>query len=414
MSGPANEAGGHAWIDATAGVAGDMLLGALLDAGADLEAVQGAIDLVIPGSVRLDRSTVTRAGQRAAKVDVVVLVPDPPHRSWRTIGTLLRGSALPTATGDRALAVFARLADAEARVHGIPADDVHFHEVGALDSIADVVGVCAALTNLGIHTISAGDIAVGSGRISAAHGDIPVPVPAVAELAVGWRITAGGTGELATPTGMALLTTLAATCEPLPPMRITAIGVGAGTKDVHGRPNVTRVLCGEPSAATPDAPSESALLLEANVDDLDPRLWPGILDVLLQAGAADAWLTPILMKKGRPAHTLSVLCQQPQAEPLRDLMWIHTSTIGIREHHLHKRALARCWCDVHVAGGRVAIKVAHRAGVIIQATPEFDTVTALATQTSRPAAAVLGDAIAAATHAGLSAGKPLPDTTRTQ
>lgn len=414
MSGVGGNVGGHAWIDASAGVAGDMLLGALVDAGADLEVVQGAIELVIPDSVRLGRATVSRAGQRAAKVEVAVLVPDPPHRSWRTIRALLGGSALPTATRDRALAVFSRLADVESHVHGIAADDVHFHEVGALDAIADVVGVCAALTDLGIASISAGDIAVGSGRIPAAHGDIPVPVPAVAELSVGWRVTAGGTGELATPTGMALLTTLATVCEPLPAMRITAIGVGAGTKDIHGRPNVTRVLCGEPSAAPPQGSGETALLLEANVDDLDPRLWPGILDVLLRAGASDAWLTPILMKKGRPAHTLSVLCQQSQADILRDLMWTHTSTIGVREHHLRKQALARCWCDVDVAGGAVAIKVAHRGGVIVQATPEFDTVTALATRTSRPAAAVLRDAVAAAANAGLSAGNVAPSTTRSK
>lgn len=259
---------------------------ALVDAGADLALVQAAIDLVVRGSVRLDRATVIRAGQRAVKVDVAVLVPDPPHRSWRTIRTLLDESALPAATRDRAVAVFARLAEAEGRVHGIPAEQVHFHEVGALDSLADVIGVCAALTELGIETVSVGDIAVGSGRIPAAHGDIPVPVPAVAQLAIGWRVTAGGTGELATPTGMALATTVAQRSEPLPAMRITGIGSGAGTKDFSERPNVTRVICGE-LTTTNDSSDEPELVLEANIDDLDPRLWPGVLDVLLDSGAAD-------------------------------------------------------------------------------------------------------------------------------
>ncbi len=408
MTGAAASGGRHGWIDATAGVAGDMLLGALVDAGADLTVIQHAIDLVIPESVRLDPATVTRAGQRAVKIDVAVLVVDPPHRSWRTIRGLLEGSALPGAVRDRAVAVFARLAEAEGRVHGIPPDDVLFHEVGALDSLADVIGVCAALADLGIATLSAGEVAVGSGRIPAVHGDIPVPVPAVAELAIGWRVFAGGHGELATPTGMALVTTLATACEPLPAMRITAIGVGAGTKDFAGRPNVTRILCGDRRTSPASTTDESELVLEANIDDLDPRLWPGVLDVLLRAGAVDAWLTPILMKKGRPAHTLNVLCHLEDADTLRELIFTHTSTIGLREHQVSKRALARLWCDVQVAGGTVSIKIAHRDGVIIQATPEFDTVTAASAQTSRPTAAVLADAIAAAASAGWVTGNPLP------
>lgn len=412
MTTPPIPAQRHAWIDASAGVAGDMLLGALVDAGAPLPAIQQAVDAVIPGSVLLTRSAVNRAGQRATKLDVAVLVDDPPHRTWRTIDAALAASALDAVVRDRAIAVFSRLAEAEGQVHGFPSADVHFHEVGALDSVADVVGVCAALAQLQIATISASEVAVGSGRLSAAHGDLPIPVPAVTQLAVGWQVRAGGRGELATPTGMALITALADNCEPLPPLQIDAVGVGAGSKDIDGRANVTRVVLGHRSSTNATGDAESMLLVEANIDDLDPRLWPGVLNQLIRTGAADAWLTPILMKKGRPAHTLAVLCRPDQAEAIHDSIFATTSTIGIREQPVCRRALARAWCDVPVADGRVAIKLAHREGIIVQATPEFDTISTVASRASRPPRDVLDEAIAAANSAGLINGAPLPSHAR--
>ena len=238
----------QAWIDASAGVAGDMLLGALIDAGADLAAVQRAVDAVIPGSVRIVRADVTRAGLRALKVDVQPLVDNPPHRTWAEIASLLAALAPPVR--ERATAVFARLAAAEAHVHGVPIEEVHVHEVGALDSIGDVVGVCAALVDLGVETVSAGEVALGSGRVRTAHGELPVPAPAVAELARGWRVRSLGSGELATPTGMALLRALALTCADLPRMTVESVGVGAGGRDVAGRANVVRVLIGSRAAGT--------------------------------------------------------------------------------------------------------------------------------------------------------------------
>ncbi len=406
----------HLWIDASAGVAGDMLLGALLDAGASLSTMQAAVDCVIPGSVRLGTDIVTRAGQHASKATVTVLVDDPPHRSWATIDKLLRESDLAPPTKQRALAVFERLAEAEGHVHGIPAADVHFHEVGALDSLADVVGVCAALTDLGIGSISAGEVAVGAGRTTTVHGDLPVPVPAVVRLARGWRIRAGGRGELATPTGMALVVALSDRCEDLPGLWIEDVGVGAGTKDTPGRPNVTRVVVGHrahvataDTADTANPGAEPALLLEANVDDMDPRLWPGVLHHLLDAGASDAWLVPILMKKGRPAHTLSVLCHPDQANTLRELIFSETSTIGVREHQTRKYALSRTWRSVEAMGGPVAIKISHQDGTIVRATPEFDTVTELAARLQIPALVMLEASVAAAHEAGLRVGWPVPD-----
>jgi uncharacterized protein (TIGR00299 family) protein len=415
----------HAWIDASAGVAGDMLLGALLDAGAGLDAVRRAVDAVVPGAVRITPAAVTRAGLHAVHVNVEPLIADAPRRTWATIREMLTGAELPERIRDRATAVFARLADAEAHVHGIAAAEVHFHEVGALDSIADIVGVCAALEDLDVATLSAGEVAVGAGRVRTAHGELPVPVPAVAQLARSWRVRAGGTGELATPTGMAVIRALAAPCEDLPPMRVDAVGAGAGGRDTPGRANVVRVLIGTGTPPAPPAPphegtpgepadvrAEAAVLLEANVDDLDPRLWPEVLAGLLRDGAADAWLVPIVMKKGRPAHTLSALCHPDRTAALRDRIFRDTSTLGVREGAVRKHVLPRALVDVTVADGTVAVKVGHRHGVIVQVMPEFEEVAALARRLGRPERQVLAEAAAAAATAGLVVGAPLPGSAR--
>ncbi|MFH5823576.1 nickel insertion protein [Georgenia sp. AZ-5] len=464
----------------SAGVAGDMLLGALVDAGADLGEIQAAVDAVVPGSVRLTRAEAVRGGQRATKVEVEMLVADPPHRRWTDVREMLRQAPLHETTRERALATFARLAAAEGHVHGVSPEDVHFHEVGALDSIADVVGVCEALRLLGIGRVTATAIALGEGRVRVAHGDIPVPVPAVAQLALGWPVLSGalpaggrghdhghehahphahdgdhshppaggpahphahdgdvhphdhghdhphdhGTGaprqvgELATPTGVALVRTLAAASGPLPPMTPVAVGVGAGTKDLPGRPNVVRVVVGETTAAhaapTPGAEEAAEALdvvqVEANVDDLDPRLWPGVLTGLLDAGGLDAWLSPILMKKGRPAHTVHVLCVPGEVDAVAGALFEHTSTIGVRVHApLRRRVLRRGWRVVDVAGRRVRIKVAHDGEVVHQATPEFDDVAAAAAALGRPARLVLDEARRAADEAGLRAGARVPE-----
>lgn len=394
----------HAWIDASAGVAGDMMLGALLDAGASLTVVQAAVESVVAQSIQVRVESVARAGQRATKAHVDLLVDDPPHRTWGTVRTMLDALSGPVQT--RARSVFARLAEAEGEVHGIDPEQVHFHEVGALDSIADVVGVCAALHDLAVTSVSSGPVALGSGRVRAAHGSIPVPVPAVAQLARGWRVSAGGDGELTTPTGMALLSALADRCEDLPPMIIQRIGVGAGTRDVPGRPNITRVMLGELTEKA--ATTCPALILQANIDDQDPRLWPDVLEQLMNAGADDAWLTPILMKKGRPAHTLQVLCDAARADRLRDRIFELTSTIGVRQVESVKYALARMWVEVEVAGGPVAIKIAHRDGVITQVTPEFESVAARAAAVGRSQQQIMLAAMRAAEIAGWVAGIALP------
>ena len=414
-----------AWIDASAGVAGDMLLGALVDAGASLEVVRSAVEAVIPGTVRITAADTTRAGMRAVNVGVELTGPDQPHRAWAEIRRLLASADLTDTVGRRAHSAFEALACVEARVHAVEVDEVRFHEVGAWDSIADVVGVCAALDDLGVSEVVVSSIAVGSGSVRGSHGLVAVPVPAVLGLTIGWVVEAVGEGELATPTGVALLTTLATRQGPLPRMEVSAVGVGAGTKEVDGRANVVRVVVGsrEPDwhehPATDLAPGSSAMgdegldesllvVLEANVDDLDPRVWPSVLMALLDNGAADAWLTPIVMKKGRPAHVLSVLATPADAARLRDLVLARTSTIGVRQSRVRRWALPRSWVDVDVDGQRVAVKLAHRNGRIITVTPEFSAVEAAAAALDRPVRDVLASAVAAAVDAGLVPGGAAP------
>jgi uncharacterized protein (TIGR00299 family) protein len=399
------------WLDVSAGVSGDMLLGAFVDAGADPAALQHRIDAVLPGVVRLERSEVLRAGMRATKVDVALLADDQPHRSWAAIRDRLLGSGLDAPVRDRAVAVFARLAAVEGRVHGVDPEDVHFHEVGSWDSVADVVGVCAAVAELGVGELVASPLALGSGQVRTAHGVMPVPVPAVLGLVDGWEVVAGGAGELATPTGAALVVELASGQGPLPAMRVSRHGVGAGTRDPAGRANVARLVLGQRTGS--DGLQERAMVvLETNVDDLDPRLWPAVLDALLGAGAADAWLVPVLMKKGRPAHVLSVLCAPDAVDVLRDRVLDLTSTIGVRETPVRRWALARGWVDVAVGGEPVAVKVAHRDGVIAHATPEFSDVAAVAARLDRPARDVLEAAVGAGVAAGLVSGAPVPGDLR--
>jgi uncharacterized protein (TIGR00299 family) protein len=400
-----------AWIDATGGIAGDMLLGALLDAGADLLSVQQAVDAVLPGAVRLAVDEVTRAGTRACQVNVEVMVDDPPHRHWSGIRERIETANLAESVRAKALSTFTLLATAEGRVHSIPADDVHFHEVGAIDSIADIVGVCAAIEDLGITSIIGSPAAVGAGRMRVAHGDMAIPGPAVTELLRGWPITAGGPGELTTPTGAALLVGLTAAAGPIPPMVLRRTGIGAGSRDDPHRANVTRVLVGEPvtaGAAGDDGNSEDAILLEANVDDMDPRIWPTVVTALLDAGAADAWLVPVAMKKGRPGHILSVLADPMKASALRTMILAHTTSFGVRQTSVRKFPAARGWIDVPIDDAVIPIKIAHAEGRIVRATPEFEDVADLAAQRGEPVLTVLDLARTAADNAGLRSGAAVP------
>ena len=380
------------WLDCSSGASGDMLLGALVGAGVPLATIDAAVQAIAPEPIRLAAEAVTRSGLAATRVRVEV-AESTTHRGLGDVHALLAAAPLDDRVRERAGAAFERLATAEAAVHGTTTDQVHFHEVGALDAIADVVGVCAGLVHLGLDALTCSTMAVGGGSVEAAHGRLPVPPPAVAELLRGVPSVGGPVDrELCTPTGAALVTTWATGYGPQPAMRVHAIGVGAGGRDLPGHPNVLRLLVGEDVDA--GAP-HTQLLLEANVDDLDPRLWPAVLDRLLGAGAADAWLTPILMKKGRPAHTLSVLTDAAQRAAILDVVFAETTTIGLRERTVGKVALDREVRTVDVEGQPIRVKVARHAGAIVNAQPEYADVAAAAATLGRPLKAVLADAVAA-------------------
>ncbi|MFC5381129.1 nickel pincer cofactor biosynthesis protein LarC [Aquipuribacter nitratireducens] len=402
------------WVDAGRGAAGDMLLAALWDAGADATAVRAAVRAVVPADVVFRHEV--RDGFRVARAEVVPDAEDTrsgPDRRWADIKRALATAPLHGRVRDQATAVFAALAAAEAEIHGSDVDRVHFHEVGGHDSIADVVGVCAALHALGVSRVVVTPVGVGgaSGSEDAAgtlgHGRVPAPVPAVLHLATatGAPVLAGpGAGETCTPTGMALLATLADGWGPLPPLRPAALGAGAGSRETPGRFGALRVVLGAPVGPLGDTGADVALVTSTNVDDLDPRLWPRVLACLLEAGASDAWLAPILMKKGRPAHTLHVLSDPERASAVRDVVVRETSAIGMRVQAVAKHALPRDEVSVALHGehgvDHVRVKRAWLDGRVVNVQPEWEDVAVAAARTGTPAKVVLARASALAQEHG--------------
>lgn len=385
------------YLDVTAGASGDMLLGALIGAGADLDAVRQSID-VLAVDVRLRAETVRRGALSATRVHVELPAPDSVERSWADVRSLLEAAPLDPAVRAQSLAVFARLARAEGRVHGVPADDVHFHEVGALDSLADVVGVCAAYVGLGSPVLTSSPVAVGSGWVDTRHGRMPVPVPATLDVLreVGAPVVAGPVPhEACTPTGAALLAELATTFGPLPALELRAVGVGGGGRDPVEAPNVARLVLGEPITSTTTS-GAGPIVLETNVDDQDPRLWPVVLERLFAAGADDAWLTPITMKKGRPAYTLHALCTADLIDVVSAEIFRATTTIGVRVVAVGKRALERENRAVEVDGHRIGVKIARLDDRVVNVSVEFEDARAAADALGRPLKQVLAEASALA------------------
>ncbi len=408
------------WIDAGNGAAGDMLLAALLDAGADLTAVRAGLR----GLGTLDGETldvtvrrVRRHGLAAALAEVHAPAPDAapghdhghhhghgPTRTLPAITAILTRAELPAPARDFALAVFERLARAEARVHGTDVTDVHFHEVGALDAIADITGCALALHGLdllGATTRVVSPVAAGSGTVRTAHGPLPVPVPAVLELLreAGAPLRSHPAAmELCTPTGAALLAELATGWGNAPDCVPRAVGTGAGRADPAGHPNVLRVLVGE-AAPPPDWAATTLHRLDSTVDDLDPRLWPDVLAALRAAGAADAWCTPALMAKGRPGQVLSVLVDAERLDAVCRMVFEQTTTLGVRVSAVERRALRRDRIETRVAGGAtVGVKRGFLGDRVVTAQPEYDEVRAAAAATGRPPREVMAEAARLATE----------------
>jgi pyridinium-3,5-bisthiocarboxylic acid mononucleotide nickel chelatase len=361
-----------AYVDATAGVAGDMLLAALLDAGADVERVSGAIaSLRVPG-LGLRTEAARRGG--LACLRAVIITPSATDRPRHLADVLghVGASDLRPAAKDLATRVFRLLAEAEGAVHGEPPEDVHFHEVGAFDSMADVVGSAAALEDLGLlrpgAVVRRSALAAGSGFVTSAHGRLPVPAPAVLRIAAAAGLDlaggdlAGGdlTGERTTPTGAALLAAAAAPGG-FPAMTVRAVGIGGGGRDTPDRPNITRVVIGE-SSAERDLREGDVTVVESTVDDLDPRLWPSVLQAVRAAGAWDCWCTPIVGRHGRPGQVLTALCSEPVRRAVAAAIFAHTGTLGVRWSRMSRLTASRTSVAVEVgppgSGQVVTVKVA--------------------------------------------------------
>ncbi len=348
------------YLDCFSGIAGDMLLGALVDAGLPLSVLQAEIAKLGIGDLSVHAKPTQRGGLAATKVHVSA-THDHSHRSLSSIERMIGDSALDDQTKRDCVSVFRRLGEVEALAHGIAIDKVHFHEVGALDSIADITGSCAGFRQLGIDRIFCSPINLGSGTVQAAHGTMPVPAPATARLVEGVPTYSDGPSvELTTPTGAAIAVTLGDGFGPPPAMRISASGYGAGTREFPGRPNLLRVLIGEAEDA--DSPHEQIWVLEANIDDMTPEMAGFAMERLLESGALDVTLAPVQMKKNRPGFTLTVLAGPEDRARLGEMMLSETSTMGIRETAARRRALPRSWTEVSTRYGSVRIKTAGRPG----------------------------------------------------
>src|SRR5581483_7546353 len=388
------------YLDCFAGASGDMFIGALLDCGLDFDLLKRALSCLGVSGYELSLQRMDQSGISAAKFDVHLHEEAPAHHHTHThehhhhrehnehtghhghdhahrplseIKRLIEASTLSAQVKGRALTIFQRIGEAEAKIHGIPVEDVYFHEVGAIDSIIDITGACVALEALGIEQIISSPLHVGSGTFDCAHGTYPVPGPATAELLRGVPIYSGEIkGELVTPTGAAIISTLAAEYGPLPMMRVERIGYGAGTRKYPKFPNVLRAVIGEPEADA-DATPTTVTVIEANIDDLNAQVFGHLMEQALAAGALDIFYTPVQMKKNRPGVLLTLLCKSGDRARMTDLIFRETTTLGVRYRDEHREILRRQHVTVETAYGPVRIKVAHaQDGRVINYAPEFD------------------------------------------
>jgi pyridinium-3,5-bisthiocarboxylic acid mononucleotide nickel chelatase len=404
------------FIDCFSGAAGDMLLGAFLDAGLPQDALRGALGSLGVGH-ELRIAPVVRAGVTATKVDVIDTRPAQPaavaphthahggathshgvdgHRSLKEIRHLIGHSNLSRPARDRAVALFTRLAEVEAAIHNMPVADVHLHEVGAVDSIIDIVGAVFAMEWFAVDVVVASPLNVGSGQVRIAHGVFPVPAPATLRLLTGVPVYSDGPAvELVTPTGALLVSGYATDYGPMPAMTVTHIGYGAGTRDFADRPNVVRVVIGTLATpalgSTPDR--ESVVKIECEIDDMNPQLFGPASDRLFAAGALDVFLTAVQMKKGRPGVLVTVIAPEARRADLCLLLFRETTTIGVRYERMQRETLDRRWVSVELEGHEVRIKLAERGGEMFSAAPEFADCLRVSTALGRPVKVIQAEAL---------------------
>ena len=396
-----------AYLDCFSGISGDMTLGALVDAGADLAQLERELrKLHLPGW-EISAEKVKRGALFATQVKVAVHDEQTDgqdrhgghhdhhhHRGLSEILHLIGQAGLVPRAADRAARIFRRLGEAEAKVHQIPIEKVHFHEVGAVDSIVDIVGAAIGFEMLGIDRFACSSLDVGAGRVKTEHGLLPVPAPATAELLKDApTFSSGMERELVTPTGAAIATTLATEFATMPPMRVRAIGYGAGSADLAGQPNVLRICIGEvvehESAGRWEQP---VTVIEANLDDMSPQIYGYFVERALAAGALDIFSTPVQMKKNRPGQLVTLLCEPSLASRLIDLIFRETTTIGVRTHDVRRRTLERESMAVATPFGEIRMKVARLNGTVLNAAPEYEDCQRIAAEKGIPLKQVLAAA----------------------
>ncbi|MBA3248023.1 MAG: nickel pincer cofactor biosynthesis protein LarC [Pyrinomonadaceae bacterium] len=369
------------YFDCFAGASGDMILGALVSAGVDARLLIEQLSRLNVEGFDVSFETVDRSGISATRAHVQAR-DERQHRHLSDILKIIEASSLTESVKERAAKIFTRLGEAEARVHNVALEQIHFHEVGALDAIVDVVGACIGFELLGVEKFMASPLHVGSGTVEMAHGRFPVPPPAVVELLRDAPIYATDIkGELMTPTGAAIISSVCEDFGPLPALRVARTGYGAGAREYENFPNVLRVFIGESAAANE---TEKALVVETNIDDCSPQLIGHVMERALAAGALDCYFTPVQMKKNRPGVLVTILCRPPDRETMFELLFSETTTIGVRCYEVERRTLDRVFVSVQTSFGAVSIKVARLNGRVVNATPEFEECRAAALRAGVP------------------------------
>lgn len=383
-----------AYFDCFSGISGDMVLGALVDAGCPLAEIEAGLRKLELRGWGISSEKVKRAGISATKVHVDTEETHH-HRGFSLIASKIEKAGLAPRAAERAIAIFRNLGESEAKIHGVALDTVHFHEVGAADSIVDIVGSAIGFEILSIEKFSCSALNVGGGTIQPAHGTMPVPAPATADLLRGkptYSSSSGVQKELVTPTGAAIVSTLCDSFGTQPAMSASSIGYGAGSADFKEHANVLRITIGESLEQQTSAWDEHITVIEANLDDMNPQIYGYFAEKALAAGALDVFSAPVQMKKNRPGMLVTLLCAPKDADRLADLLFSETTTIGLRSYEARRRVLARESVEVATPHGPVKMKVARLNGHVLNAAPEFEDCRRLAAEKSVPLKQVLAEA----------------------
>ena|SRR5579862_2037473 len=373
------------YLDCFAGISGDMFLGAMLDLGVSEDALRAELAKLDLKGFQISSRRVIKQSISATKFDVIVMEDSAlrrsaattrhgEHRGYVEIAEMIEKSGLSSEVKEHALRIFRRIGEAEAKIHGVALEEIHFHEIGAVDSIVDIVSACIAVDALGVDEIHASPPRLGSGFVETAHGRFPVPAPATLELLKGIPVRPSNEPvELVTPTGAALLAEFCTTFGPMPAMSIEKIGYGAGTRDLDKTPNVLRAVLGESAVPSRSADeTDTVLVIETNIDDMNPQLYADVMERLLAGGALDVFLTPVQMKKNRPGTLLTVLCERNHVDAVTELLLTHTTSFGVRIHEAQRRKLRREIVKVKTQFGEIDVKVGRLGGNIVTRSPEFE------------------------------------------